>query len=126
MTIVTHVQLKEKAGPDWDTAMRTRLAAARKRAGWVGGQLLRSVDKPDTRTIVGTWRTRGDWEEWHHDPRFAATREELDGLERARAEHWWHDVVVDARKAAGTSTQNAKASNKRTKNKTKTPRSRAA
>jgi heme-degrading monooxygenase HmoA len=65
MTIVTHVHLKEGAGHEWDTAMRTRLSAAKKRPGWVGGQLLRQSDKPDRRVIVGTWRTRADWEAWH-------------------------------------------------------------
>ena len=47
MTIVTHVHLKEGAGREWDAAMRTRLSAAKKRPGWVGGQLLRQSDKPD-------------------------------------------------------------------------------
>src|SRR5438128_4708475 len=68
MTIVTHVHLKDGAGRDWDAAMRTRLSAARKASGWVGGQLLRPADKPDRRVIVGTWRTRANWEAWHHDP----------------------------------------------------------
>jgi hypothetical protein len=27
------------------------------------------------------------------------TRQRLDGLESAPAEHWWHDVVLDVRKA---------------------------
>jgi heme-degrading monooxygenase HmoA len=98
MTIVTHVHLKEDGGRDWDAAMRTRLSAAKKRRGWVGGQLLRQSDKPDRRVIVGTWKTRADWEAWHHDPQFAETRRRLDGLESAPAEHWWHEVVLDVRK----------------------------
>jgi len=98
MTIVTHVHLKEDGGREWDAAMRTRLSGAKKRSGWVGGQLLRQSDKPDRRVIVGTWKTRADWEAWHHDPQFAATRQRLDGLESAPAEHWWHDVVLDVRK----------------------------
>ena len=98
MTIVTHVQLKEGVGRDWDAAMRTRLAAARQRPGWIGGQLLRRADKRDQRVIVGTWRTRADWEAWHHDPQFAETRRRLDGLESEPAEHWWHEVVLDVRK----------------------------
>ena len=56
MTIVTHVHLREGTERDWDAAMRTRLSAARKASGWVGGQLLRPADKPDRRVIVGTWR----------------------------------------------------------------------
>jgi hypothetical protein len=53
MTIVTHVHLRDGTERDWDAAMRTRLAAARKASGWVGGQLLRPADKPDRRVIVG-------------------------------------------------------------------------
>ena len=100
MTIVTHVHLREGTGRDWDAAMRTRLSAARKVSGWVGGQLLRPADKPDRRVIVGTWRTRSNWEAWHHDPQFTKTRQRLEGLESAPAEHWWHDVVLDVRKAS--------------------------
>jgi heme-degrading monooxygenase HmoA len=100
MTIVTHVHLKEGVEREWDAAMRARLSAAKKRPGWVGGQLLRQSDKADRRVIVGTWRTRADWEAWHHDRQFAATRGRLDGLESGPAEHWWHEVVVDVRAAA--------------------------
>jgi heme-degrading monooxygenase HmoA len=102
MTIVTHVHLKEGAGPEWDTAMRTRLSAAKKRPGWVGGQLLRPADKPDRRVIVGTWRSRRDWETWHQDPKFAETRQRIAGLEDEPAEHWWHAVVLDVRKSAAS------------------------
>jgi heme-degrading monooxygenase HmoA len=66
--------------------MCTRLSAAKKRPGWVGGQVLRQSDKPDRRVIVGTWMTRADWEAWHHDRHFAATRGRLDGLESGPAE----------------------------------------
>jgi hypothetical protein len=51
MTIVTHVHLTEGTGRDWDAAMRTRLSAARKASGWVGGQLLRPANKPDRRVV---------------------------------------------------------------------------
>ena len=44
MTIVTHVHLKEGVGRELDAAMRTRLSAAKKRPGWVGGQLLRQSE----------------------------------------------------------------------------------
>jgi heme-degrading monooxygenase HmoA len=97
MTIVTHVRLKEGAEPEWDAAMRERLAAAANRPGWVGGQLLMPLDHLDRRVIVGTWQTRADWEAWHTDPAFAETRERLHGLEDGPAEQWWHEVVLDAR-----------------------------
>jgi heme-degrading monooxygenase HmoA len=125
MTIVTHVHLKEDAEREWDAAMRTRLSAAKKRPGWVGGQLLRQSDKPDRRVIVGTWRTRAAWEAWHHDPQFAETRRRLDGLESTPAEHWWHEVVLDVRKSAAAPHSASKpATNRASKVKTKRARRR--
>jgi heme-degrading monooxygenase HmoA len=126
-TIVTYVHLRPGAGRDWDAAMRKRLSAARKRSGWVGGQLLRPADKEDKRVIVGTWRTRADWDGWHHDPQFAETRQRLDGLESAAAEHWWHDVVLDVRKIATPLSPTSKPVDKRQpKGKSKSPRRRSA
>src|SRR5437879_13330177 len=123
MTIVTHVHLKDGAGRDWDAAMRTRLSAARKRSGWVGGQLLRPADKPDRRVIVGTWRSRANWEAWHHDPQFAEPRQRLDGLESAPAANWRHDHVLDVRKASTPPPPTAQSPRKRrAKGKTKRAR----
>jgi heme-degrading monooxygenase HmoA len=122
MTIVTHAHLKEAAGPEWDGAMRTRLLAAKKRPGWLGGQLLRPSDKPDRRVIVGTWRTRADWEAWHQDPQFAETRRRLDGLENRPAEHWWHEVVLDVRKYEAAPAPASKATKRKSKAGTKKPR----
>jgi heme-degrading monooxygenase HmoA len=127
LTIVTHVHLRDVAGRDWDAAMRTRLSAARKASGWIGGQLLRPADTPDRRVIVGTWRTRANWEAWHQDPRFTETREGLDGLESAPAEHWWHDVVLDVRKPSAPSPPTSKSGGKRkAMGKAKGPRRRSA
>jgi heme-degrading monooxygenase HmoA len=126
-TIVTHVHLKPDAGRDWDAVMRKRLSAATKQSGWVGGQLLRPADNEDRRVIVGTWRTRADWDGWHHDPTFAETRQRLEGLERAPAEHWWHDVVLDVRKTTTPPRTTPKSVNKRNaRGKTKNLRRRSA
>jgi heme-degrading monooxygenase HmoA len=97
MTIVTHVTLKEGSEPEWDTAMRERLSAARNQRGWIGGQLLMPLDGLNKRVIVGTWQTRADWEAWHNDETFAETRKRLQGLEASTPEQWWHEVVLDVR-----------------------------
>jgi heme-degrading monooxygenase HmoA len=100
MTIVTHVTLKQGSEPDWDTAMRERLAAAASRSGWIGGQLLMPLDRLNRRVIVGTWQTRADWEAWHQDPAFEQTRQRMQGLEEGTAENWWHEVLEDVRRSA--------------------------
>ena len=98
MTIVTHVTLKEGSEPEWDTAMRERMIAARSQAGWIGGQLMMPIDALDRRVIVGTWQTRAHWEAWHNDPAFASTRRRLEGLEAKPSEQWWHEVIEDGRR----------------------------
>ena len=99
VSIVTSVRLKEGSEREWDDAMRERMAAAGRHPGWIGGQLLQPEDAGSTRIIVGTWRSRDDWERWHEDPRFTQTRHELDGLTAAPEEHTWFRVAIDARPA---------------------------
>jgi len=97
VTIVTRVTLKEGAEPEWDEAMRERLTAARQQAGWLGGQLLMPFGALNQRVIIGSWRTRADWEAWHNDAAFQETRRRLEGLESAPSEQWWHEILADAR-----------------------------
>lgn len=103
MTIVTHIVLEEGTEPEWDAAMRQRLAAVRSQPGWIGGQLLMPLDALNKRVIIGIWQTRAAWEAWHNDPAFAETRTRLEGLEAGENEHWWHEVIEDVRRdgAAG-------------------------
>ena len=100
MTIVTHVTLKEGAEPEWDAAMRERMAAAAGRAGFIGGQVLMPLDRLNRRTIIGTWQTRAEWEAWHQDAAFEQTRQRMEGLEAGKAENWWHEVLQDIRGGA--------------------------
>ena len=100
MTIVSHVELKPGTEHEWDRAMHERLRAAEGRPGWVAGQLLRPVDKPNARVIVGTWDSREAWEAWHRDAAFRETRQRLDGLEARPAQDWWHEVVEERGLAA--------------------------
>jgi heme-degrading monooxygenase HmoA len=99
MTIVTHVTLKESSEPEWDAAIRERLAAATGQPGWVGGQVLIPLDGLNKRVIIGTWRTRADWEAWHESEVFLETRQRLEGLEARPPEEWWHETILDLRSA---------------------------
>jgi heme-degrading monooxygenase HmoA len=98
MTIVTQVTLKEGREPEWDATMRDRMAVVSDRPGWVSGQLLIPIDALNKRIIVGTWETRAAWEAWHNDPDFKQTRAQLEGLEAAPSQHWWHEVIEDIRR----------------------------
>ncbi|MFC9839056.1 antibiotic biosynthesis monooxygenase family protein [Rhodococcus sp. NPDC127530] len=96
MTIVTRVTLRAEGVHQWDRVMHARLEAAREKPGWVSAQLLKGVDQPLERAIVGVWNSKKDWAAWHHDETFRATREQLAGLEDCAAESTWFEVVENA------------------------------
>jgi heme-degrading monooxygenase HmoA len=102
MTVVTQVTLKPGCEPEWDAAMRERLAAAKGRRGWVGGQLLIPLDGHNRRAVIGTWESRADWEAWHEDERFVESRKRMDGLQEGSSEMSWYEVVTEGR-GGGTS-----------------------
>jgi heme-degrading monooxygenase HmoA len=95
MTVITTTKLHPGAEQAWDTAIRERFQSARGRSGWVSGQLLTPANTPDVRVIVGTWRSREDWEAWHHDPAFLERRTKLEELEEEPSETAWYVVVAD-------------------------------
>jgi heme-degrading monooxygenase HmoA len=101
VTITTRVRLHEGKEPEWDAAMRERLESARNARGWIAAQLLMPLESLDERVVLGIWETRADWEAWHEDPAFLATRERLDGLQASPDETVWHEVVADVRNSAG-------------------------
>lgn len=101
MTVITRVSLKVGSEPEWDKAMQDRLDAARKQAGWVGGQMLIPLDGLNQRVIVGTWTTRADWEAWHEDPAFQETRQRMEELQDAPDRMEWFEVAIDPRERTG-------------------------
>lgn len=95
MTIVTRVRLQAGSTDRWDRTMHARVEAARDADGWVSAQLLRGVDDPLERAIIGVWESQQAWQSWHDDPLFAETREQLNGLEDRTQESVWLEVVED-------------------------------
>ncbi len=96
MTVMTTIRLRPGAEDEWDAAMQERFASARNRPGWISGQLLTSNDESSTRVIIGTWRSREDWETWHQDPAFLDQRATLERLEEKAGPPQWFRVVADA------------------------------
>jgi heme-degrading monooxygenase HmoA len=97
MTVITEVTLKAGSEPEWDAAMRDRLTAAHGRPGWVGGQLLMPLRDQNKRVVVGTWRSRADWQAWHEDEAFTESRARMSGLQEGDSAMSWHEVVIEER-----------------------------
>jgi len=95
MTIVTHVTIEPSKEPIWDAAFRERVQAAKQQPGWVGVQLCIPTGVINKRVVIGTWETRAGWEAWYNAEAFQKTRAQMDGVETAAREEWWHEVTLD-------------------------------
>lgn len=92
MTVITETTLKPGQEQEWDRAFEERLRAAKQQPGWVDTQLLIPEDEPNKRIVVGTWRSRDDWERWHETPPFRQTREPLNRSSMDDGRPEWHKV----------------------------------
>ena len=97
MTVVTTMHLRSGAAGEWERLIQERFRSAHDQEGWISGQLLSPTESSDVRVIVGTWRTKADWETWHEDPAFLENRTELDALRSSGHVTVWYDVIDDAR-----------------------------
>lgn len=97
MTVVTTMKLRPESAAEADQLIQERFRSAHQRDGWISGQLLSPTDTTDTRVIVGTWRSKAEWDAWHEDPAFLATRERLDQMQTEAHTTAWFDVIDDAR-----------------------------
>jgi heme-degrading monooxygenase HmoA len=68
MTVITTMELQPGAQEEWEELIHERFRSPHGREGWVAGQFLTPSGSPDARVIVGTWRSKADWESWHEDP----------------------------------------------------------
>jgi heme-degrading monooxygenase HmoA len=93
MTVVSTTQLRSGSVEEWDQLILKRFRSAHDRKGWISGQLLVPADAPDTRVIIGTWRSRQDWEAWHEDPDFLSVRARLDELQQVGHQTTWYEVL---------------------------------
>lgn len=96
MTVITTMRVPAGSEEDWDSLIRQRFESAHDRPGWVSGQLLTPADSAETRVIVGTWRSRDDWEAWHNDPAFLEQRQRLEGIDAQQEPPTWYEVVAHA------------------------------
>jgi heme-degrading monooxygenase HmoA len=96
LTVITETIVKPGREADWDAAYHERAAAARDQDGWVELQLLVPLDDRSRRVVVGTWRDRDAWEEWHETEKFQATRERLDDATARHGDDRWFEVAEDA------------------------------
>ncbi len=102
MTIVSETAIEPGQEPAWDQAYRDRMADAPNQEGWISMQLLVPLDAPNKRIVVGTWRSRPDWEAWHATKVFQKTRDQMNAVQqKAEPERWYEVVAIAGQEAEG-------------------------
>ena len=48
--------------------------------GYISGQTLKRVDKPNECLVISNWRSVEDWENWQNNPKRMSIQEEIDEL----------------------------------------------
>jgi heme-degrading monooxygenase HmoA len=95
MTVMTETTLKPGQEQQWDNAYERRADAVSAQDGWISLQLLIPEDSPNKRVVLGTWRSKEDWEAWHTSDVFRETREQMDAAEEAEdRQDRWFEVVT--------------------------------
>jgi heme-degrading monooxygenase HmoA len=97
LTVITETTLKPGREGDWDLAYHERAAAAQRQDGWVELQLLVPLEDRRHRVVVGTWRDRQAWQQWHETETFKATRERLDDATERHGDDRWFEVATEER-----------------------------
>jgi heme-degrading monooxygenase HmoA len=98
LTVITETTTKPGHETDWDAAYHERAAAAQAQDGWVELQLLVPLEDRRSRVVVGTWRDRQSWQQWHETETFKATRERLDEATERHGNDRWFEVATEERR----------------------------
>ena len=94
ITVITETTVKPGHEPEWDRAYQARIDDARRQPGWIDAQLLVPEGEPHRRVIVGTWRARADWEQWHQTAVFQQTRTPMNGATQDDGEVRFYEVTA--------------------------------
>ncbi len=96
-TVISETTVKQGREADWDAAYGERARDAENQPGWVELLVLVPLEDGRKRVIVGTWRDRDAWQQWHETETFKATRERLDNATEQHGDDRWFRVVKDER-----------------------------
>jgi len=49
-------------------------------AGYISGETLRNLDKPDEYLVISTWQSSNDWKNWLQSKERTETQDRIDSL----------------------------------------------
>ncbi len=60
------------------TLLKKLRAATANQPGYIYGETLRRIDKPDESLVISTWRSQEDWTNWAENPERITIQSEID------------------------------------------------
>lgn len=68
------------AGPQFNRLIRELRARANTQAGYISGETLKSLDRPNEFLVIGTWQTIDAWNAWKVSRERAEIQDQIDTL----------------------------------------------
>ena len=60
---------------------------ATNQSGYISGETLKSLDKPDTFLVISTWKSSDNWEKWLLSKERQETQDKMDALLGGKTEY---------------------------------------
>ena len=70
----------ESSVPELTVLLKRLRSVTLMQPGYISGQTLKRVDKPDECMVISTWRSFEDWNNWLNNPKRIAIQSEIDQL----------------------------------------------
>ncbi len=78
--------------PDLTVLLKKLRSLTLSQAGYIYGETLKRVDRPDESMVISTWRSLDDWNAWVNNRERMAIQDEIDRLLGEKTEYSVYEV----------------------------------
>ena len=85
--IIIKRTVKENRAKEMIPLFRQMRSLAVKQPGYISGETLKSLDRPDTFLVISTWQSSDDWGKWLLSKERQGVQEKIDALLGGKTEY---------------------------------------
>jgi len=95
--IILKRTVKENMAKEMIPLFRKMRSLAVKQPGYISGETLKSLDRPETFVVISTWDSSGDWEQWLLNTERQDLQEKMDSFLEGKTEYEMFQFGLDDR-----------------------------
>ena len=93
--IIIKRTVKENQAKEMIPLFRQMRSLAVKQAGYISGETLKSLDRPETFVVISTWDSSADWEQWLLNQERQKLQEKMDSFLAGKTEYEMFQFGLD-------------------------------